>query len=258
MSVAFYGGSAAPLIWHSEAVTVLLQCFHPQTCTSPQAREDGARATDLPRIWEYTSMTSVDRGSADAFHRDCQRLSRAYICPPHGGARSRTPPILKLIMGPDLNGTLSELNHHSLRAHAFSAAGKSVLRDTKHMTEEPRPLSSASSPFLLMDPTILRTFKTSRSTTDVRALRHPYGAGVQNGDVGKNNVQVKTTVPPVRNCEATHSLGSLHTSEVLTHSWIGTQVDQDVTDEEVRKNVLKDLMKSWMDRLQLISVIVGV
>ncbi|KAI0717468.1 hypothetical protein C8Q72DRAFT_891508 [Fomitopsis betulina] len=120
---------------------------------------------------------------------------------------------------------------------AHDINGKSVLRETQHMTEEPRPLNSASSPFLLVDPTILRTLTTSRSTTDVRALRnatcHPYGAGMHPGDSGKHNVNVKTG-PHVRN-------------------W--SQVDQDVTDAEIRKSVMKDLMKSWMDRLQLISVI---
>lgn len=98
----------------------------------------------------------------------------------------------------------------------FLSSGKSVLRETQHMTEEPRPLNSASSPFLLVDPTILRTLTTSRSTTDVRALRnatcHPYGAGMHPGDSGKHNVNVKTG-PHVRNCEALRSLESLHTSD---------------------------------------------
>ena len=38
---------------------------------------------------------------------------------------------------------------------------------------------------------------------------------------------------------------------------IGTQVDQDQTDEKARKKAMNDLVQSWMDRLQLISVIVS-
>lgn len=37
----------------------------------------------------------------------------------------------------------------------------------------------------------------------------------------------------------------------------GTQEDQDETDAEARKKAMKELVQSWMDRLQLISVIVG-
>ena len=211
-------------------------------------------------------MTGIDRGSADASH--CQRLFRVmlgnlYIHPPLSGvdAYPTSPPA---IYGSRLGRYVCQIWFFCLvKAHTSHLAGKSILRDTKHMTEEPRSLNSASSPFLLMDPTVLRTFTTSRSTTDVRALRnapngngHPYNAGAQNGG-GKNTAQVKTTVPPIRNCEANQSLESLRPSHAPTLPYIGTQTDQDVTDAEARKNVMKDLMKSWMDRLQLISVIVG-
>ncbi|KAH9912518.1 uncharacterized protein B0H18DRAFT_889860 [Fomitopsis serialis] len=91
--------------------------------------------------------------------------------------------------------------------------GKSFLRESRRMTEEPRPLNSASSPFLLIDPAVLRTLTTSKSTTDIRH---------------------SSDYSPAQN---------------------GTQTDQDETDEENRKNAMKELMKSWMDRLQLISVI---
>ena len=37
----------------------------------------------------------------------------------------------------------------------------------------------------------------------------------------------------------------------------GTQEDQDETDADARKKAMKELVQSWMDRLQLISVIVG-
>ena len=37
----------------------------------------------------------------------------------------------------------------------------------------------------------------------------------------------------------------------------GTQMDQDATDEKARKRAMGELVQSWMDRLQLISVIVG-
>lgn len=36
----------------------------------------------------------------------------------------------------------------------------------------------------------------------------------------------------------------------------GTQEDQDATDEKARKQAMNELVQSWMDRLQLISVIV--
>ena len=36
----------------------------------------------------------------------------------------------------------------------------------------------------------------------------------------------------------------------------GTQEDQDETDEKARKKAMNELVASWMDRLQLISVIV--
>ena len=167
-------------------------------------------------------------------------------------------------MAYDLGGACLITTSILLRSHIFCSPGKSILRDTNHMTEEPRSLNSASSPFLHMDPAALRTFTTSRSTTDVRALRtapngngHPYDAGVQNGG-GKNTVRVKTSVQPMRNCEANRSSLSLHASHVPTLQYAGTQSDQDVTDAEARKNIMKDLMKSWMDRLQLISVIVRV
>ncbi|KZT05336.1 uncharacterized protein LAESUDRAFT_737497 [Laetiporus sulphureus 93-53] len=39
-------------------------------------------------------------------------------------------------------------------------------------------------------------------------------------------------------------------------SWtLWTQIDQDETDAEIRRKVMKELVHSWMDRLQLISVI---
>lgn len=38
---------------------------------------------------------------------------------------------------------------------------------------------------------------------------------------------------------------------------IGTQEDQNKKDEDARSKALKELVSSWMDRLQLISVIVG-
>ncbi len=37
---------------------------------------------------------------------------------------------------------------------------------------------------------------------------------------------------------------------------IGTQEDQDETDEKARTKAMNELVASWMDRLQLISVIV--
>ena len=37
----------------------------------------------------------------------------------------------------------------------------------------------------------------------------------------------------------------------------GTQEDQDQTDADARKKAMKELVQSWMDRLQLISVIVS-
>jgi hypothetical protein len=43
-------------------------------------------------------------------------------------------------------------------------------------------------------------------------------------------------------------------------SWLigrsGTQQDQDKADEAARKKAMKDLVQSWMDRLQLISLLV--
>ena len=36
-----------------------------------------------------------------------------------------------------------------------------------------------------------------------------------------------------------------------------TQEDQNKEDEEKRREAIRDLVESWMDRLQLISVIVG-
>ncbi|KAH9834115.1 uncharacterized protein C8Q71DRAFT_771196 [Rhodofomes roseus] len=105
--------------------------------------------------------------------------------------------------------------------------GKSFFRETRRMTEEPRSMKSASSPFLLMEPAVLRTLTTSKSTTDVRAThngRPVYDAGAPNGPAEH----------PIRN-------------------W--TQTDQDETDAQRRKDIMKELMKSWMDRLQLISVI---
>ena len=38
---------------------------------------------------------------------------------------------------------------------------------------------------------------------------------------------------------------------------VGTQEDQDQYDERIRKKALSELVESWMDRLQLISVIVS-
>ncbi|KAH9920903.1 uncharacterized protein B0H18DRAFT_1022596 [Fomitopsis serialis] len=110
--------------------------------------------------------------------------------------------------------------------------GKSFLRESRRMTEEPRPLNSASSPFLLIDPAVLRTLTTSKSTTDIRSSAGYSPA--QNGAPGQDGVHMQTGVQPVRN-------------------W--TQTDQDETDAENRKNAMKELVKSWMDRLQLISVI---
>lgn len=46
--------------------------------------------------------------------------------------------------------------------------------------------------------------------------------------------------------------GALYSSPMT-----GTQEDQDETDSETRKKAMKDLVQSWMDRLQLISVIVS-
>lgn len=37
-----------------------------------------------------------------------------------------------------------------------------------------------------------------------------------------------------------------------------TQKDQDEEDDDTRKRAMKDLVQSWMDRLQLISVIVSI
>lgn len=39
---------------------------------------------------------------------------------------------------------------------------------------------------------------------------------------------------------------------------IGTQKDQDKEDEAARRKALKELLQSWMDRLQLISVLVSI
>lgn len=36
----------------------------------------------------------------------------------------------------------------------------------------------------------------------------------------------------------------------------GTQEDQNASDEHIRRKAMKDLVQSWMDRLQLISVMV--
>ena len=44
-------------------------------------------------------------------------------------------------------------------------------------------------------------------------------------------------------------------SELTFH--VGTQEDQDQFDEKVRKQAMNELVQSWMDRLQLISVIVS-
>lgn len=40
-----------------------------------------------------------------------------------------------------------------------------------------------------------------------------------------------------------------------TRKW--TQEDQDQTDEKARRKAMSELVQSWMDRLQLISVIVS-
>lgn len=37
---------------------------------------------------------------------------------------------------------------------------------------------------------------------------------------------------------------------------VGTQEDQDKSDEQTKRKAMNDLVQSWMDRLQLISVIV--
>ncbi|KZT72252.1 hypothetical protein DAEQUDRAFT_809150 [Daedalea quercina L-15889] len=114
--------------------------------------------------------------------------------------------------------------------------GLSFLSPSRRMTmtDEPRPINSPSSPFLLIDQAAARSLAAarSRSTTDIR--QPPNGNyPLQNGAASKDGVQVRTGVP-VRN-------------------W--TQTDQDETDAENRQRAMKELMKSWMDRLQLISVI---
>ncbi|TFY57599.1 hypothetical protein EVJ58_g6926 [Rhodofomes roseus] len=126
--------------------------------------------------------------------------------------------------------------------------GKSFFRETRRMTEEPRSMKSASSPFLLMEPAVLRTLTTSKSTTDVRAThngRPVYDAGAPNGPAEH----------PIRNCEAHRSSETLSSSHASTLAYAGTQTDQDETDAQRRKDIMKELTKSWMDRLQLISVI---
>ncbi|KAH9944584.1 hypothetical protein B0H21DRAFT_694894 [Amylocystis lapponica] len=87
--------------------------------------------------------------------------------------------------------------------------GNPMLRETRRMTEEPRPIS--------------------RTTTSLLIPRHTYGAGQRD--------EPKSAPPDLSSAR----------------KW--TQEDQDEHDAEARKKAMKDLIQSWQDRLQLISVI---
>lgn len=49
----------------------------------------------------------------------------------------------------------------------------------------------------------------------------------------------------------------MHVYLYLILNETGTQADQSRVDEEQKKKAMKDLVTSWQDRLQLISVIVS-
>ncbi|THH28910.1 hypothetical protein EUX98_g5292 [Antrodiella citrinella] len=87
------------------------------------------------------------------------------------------------------------------------------------------------------------------STAPASALRARSGSSVarlgqvntQDGVVVRDKAPASAKPPP------------LNTSSSLKRQW--TQEDQDETDAQSRKKAMKDLVQSWMDRLQLISVI---
>ncbi|KAI8975795.1 hypothetical protein BD414DRAFT_496936 [Trametes punicea] len=58
---------------------------------------------------------------------------------------------------------------------------------------------------------------------------------------------------PSRNGPVYVPLGNANVNPDTTRKW--TQEDQDATDEKARKKAMNGLVQSWMDRLQLISVI---
>ncbi|KAI0919044.1 hypothetical protein AcW1_003477 [Taiwanofungus camphoratus] len=94
--------------------------------------------------------------------------------------------------------------------------GRPFLIETRALTEEPAPLLRATtSRLLLINPAV------------------HWGREIPDPENGAANNSGKESGP--------------------RRKW--TQRDQDETDAELRRRIMKDLVQSWMDRLQLISVI---
>jgi hypothetical protein len=101
---------------------------------------------------------------------------------------------------------------------------------------------------------IIEPTSPSDNTQDVDECRR--GARLLlNGRPEEDSVQQGQPDKPIR-----HRLSISHDFTVLRSPWsllVGTQKEQDAEDEKARQKANKDLVQSWMDRLQLISVIVS-
>jgi len=64
-------------------------------------------------------------------------------------------------------------------------------------------------------------------------------------------------VNPISPSDIVCSISSARCLTLIVVTWADTQKDQDAADDEARQQANKDLVQSWMDRLQLISVIVS-
>ena len=144
-------------------------------------------------------------------------------------------------------GTLSKYRIHSADFYdvglrmGLNVLGCVVLPTNHPMTEEPHSLPHT--PYAVSPTRLFGRQRRPLSQPD----RDPpvYVALTNNGSNGDAS----------RKCTSwRHHRPCVHTG--YSFALPGTQEDQDATDEVARKQAMNELVQSWMDRLQLISVIV--
>ena len=120
-----------------------------------------------------------------------------------------------------------------------------VVPDAYPMTEEPSALLAPRTPTSrLLGRGLLTGLPSQRDRAPPAYVSLP---PTQNG-VPNSNTPRKCKFFRKPTTRASFKLTLLRT---------GTQVDQDETDEKERRKAMNELVASWMDRLQLISVIVA-
>ena len=133
-------------------------------------------------------------------------------------------------------------------------------RPTLALFEGTRPLNRpADSPTVRVQPPPLRTATRPRHNTDPHgkdpnhSSPYSHSSGMQTSGTARSSVRFQAGAPPYRPCAAP-CLCILHCP---SNTYIaGTQDDQDQVDEQDKQEIITEIMKSWMDRLKLMSLIV--